>query len=60
MSAPPVSPVTPQDIREKLEEIKEAATRTVTKGGTPKVVGTLVGAAVAMAVSFIAGRRSAR
>lgn len=52
--------VTTADLREKMEAIQRATVRATTQGGAPKVIGALIGAAVALTVSFLAGRSSRR
>lgn len=60
-ATPTAPPVTQADIREKLEELESAVGRTVTEasqGGGPKILGMLLGAAAALGIAFLAGRRS--
>jgi hypothetical protein len=55
---PDAGNVSPADIREKLEELQGAAADMVDRKSAAALVGTLLGAAVAMTVAYMAGRRS--
>lgn len=52
--------VSTADIRDKLEELKDSAATTVSKGGAVYTVGALLGAAAAVVAAYFAGRRSCR
>lgn len=52
--------VTTADIREKLEELQESAVSSATKGGAAWIVGALIGAAAAVGIAYLAGRRACR
>jgi hypothetical protein len=59
-SAPSADRVSSADIRDKLEELKDSAATTVSKGGAVYTVGALLGAAAAVVAAYLAGRRSCR
>lgn len=58
--APGADRVSPSDLRDKLEELKDSAATTVSKGGAVYTVGALLGAAAAVVAAYFAGRRSCR
>jgi hypothetical protein len=55
---PATGHVSTQDIREKLEELGDAAIETGKREGAAWIVGGLLGAAAAITVAYLAGRRS--